>query len=147
MGSAVRSLAHGGAATQTAWGDRYELVVDEPYVKVQGRWCHLYRAIDRDGNLVDCRLSETRDSEAAHAFFIEAREVTETTPERVTRDGHDSYPGVVRNELGEKILHRTNRYLTNLVEQDHRDIKQRYRPLRSLGLFFRPRISVALMAS
>ncbi len=27
--------------------------VDETYVKVSGRWCYLYRAIDRDGNLVD----------------------------------------------------------------------------------------------
>jgi len=30
--------------------------VDETYVKVKGTWCYLYRAIDRDGNLVDCRL-------------------------------------------------------------------------------------------
>jgi len=37
-------------------------VVDETTVKVGGRWCYLYRAIDRAGNLVDCRLSETRDA-------------------------------------------------------------------------------------
>jgi transposase-like protein len=35
--------------------------VDETYVQVQGRPCYLYRAIDRDGNLVDSLLSETRD--------------------------------------------------------------------------------------
>ncbi|GHP00304.1 hypothetical protein KSF_103510 [Reticulibacter mediterranei] len=29
--------------------------VDETYVKVRGKWCYLYRAIDRDGNLVDSR--------------------------------------------------------------------------------------------
>ena len=34
--------------------------VDETYIKVHGRWCYLYRAIDRDGNLVDSLLSETR---------------------------------------------------------------------------------------
>lgn len=27
--------------------------VDETYIKVKGKWCYLYRAIDRDGNLVD----------------------------------------------------------------------------------------------
>jgi transposase-like protein len=32
---------------------------DETYVKVAGKWCYLYRAIDRDGNLVDVYLSET----------------------------------------------------------------------------------------
>jgi putative transposase len=31
--------------------------VDETSVKVQGKWCSLYRAMDRDGNLVDSMLS------------------------------------------------------------------------------------------
>ena len=30
--------------------------VDETYIKVNGKWCYLYRAIDQDGNLVDSRL-------------------------------------------------------------------------------------------
>src|ERR1700692_3031633 len=34
---------------------------DETYVKVKGAWCYLYRAIDRDGNLVDTLLSDKRD--------------------------------------------------------------------------------------
>src|SRR5258708_38816857 len=29
--------------------------VDETYLEVRGKWCYLYRAIDRDGNLVDSR--------------------------------------------------------------------------------------------
>jgi len=41
--------------------------VDETYVRVQGQWQYLYRAIDRDGNLVDVRLSDTRDLAAAEA--------------------------------------------------------------------------------
>jgi hypothetical protein len=36
--------------------------VDETYLKVKGKWCYLYRAIDRDGNLVDSLLSATRDT-------------------------------------------------------------------------------------
>ena len=43
--------------------------VDETYLKVSGRWAYLYRAIDRDGNLVDTMLSEHRDMAAAQAFF------------------------------------------------------------------------------
>ena len=42
---------------------------DETYVKVDGRWCYLYRAIDADGNLVDSMLSETRDMDTAKRFF------------------------------------------------------------------------------
>ena len=35
--------------------------LDETYVKVAGRWCSLYRAIDREGVLLDSMLSEHRD--------------------------------------------------------------------------------------
>jgi len=42
---------------------------DETYVKVDGRWCYLYRAIDANDNLVDSMLSETRDMDAAKRFF------------------------------------------------------------------------------
>jgi DDE domain len=34
-----------------------------------GKWCYLYQAIDHDGNLVDSRLSEKRDMDAARQFF------------------------------------------------------------------------------
>jgi putative transposase len=43
--------------------------VDETYIKVAGQWQYLYRAIDRDGSLVDVYLSKARDQEAAEAFF------------------------------------------------------------------------------
>ena len=46
--------------------------VDETYVKVHGQWHYLYRAIDREGNLVDPMLSATRDLAAAKAFFQQA---------------------------------------------------------------------------
>jgi putative transposase len=47
--------------------------IDETYLKVQGRWVYLYRAIDRSGALVDVMLSETRDMAAARAFFRSAK--------------------------------------------------------------------------
>ena len=103
--------------------------VDETYVKIQGRWCYLYRAIDTSGALVDVRLSETRDMAAARAFFRSAKAVTGITPARVTTDGHDSYPRAIDTELGGHVRHRTNRYLNNRIEQDHRGIKGRYQPM------------------
>jgi putative transposase len=32
--------------------------VDETFIRVRGQWRYLYRAIDRDGALVDVMLSE-----------------------------------------------------------------------------------------
>src|SRR3954462_8892427 len=65
-------------------------------------------------------LSETRDMKAAKAFFSSAKAVTAITPTKVTTDGHDSYPRAIRSELGRHVKHRTSRYLTNRLEQDHR---------------------------
>jgi putative transposase len=102
----------------------------ETYIKVQRRWYYLYRAIDTAGALVDVRLSETRAVAAATAFFQSAQAVTGITPARITTDGHDTYPRVIRIELGEGLRHRTNRCLSNRIEQDHRDIKGRNQPMR-----------------
>src|SRR5690349_19289756 len=104
--------------------------VDETYIKVQGRWCYLYRAIDSTGALVDVLFSERRDMKAARAFFRSAKAVTGITPDRVTTDGHDSYPRAIRTELGKRVRHRTSRYRNNGLEQDHRGLKGRYRPMR-----------------
>ena len=90
--------------------------VDETYLKVGGRWCYLYRAIDRTGALVDVLFSEHRDMKAARAFFRSAKAVTGLTPDRVTTDGHDSYPRAIRTELGKGVRHRTSAYLNNIVE-------------------------------
>jgi putative transposase len=78
---------------------------------------------------VDVLLSETRDKAAAEAFFRSVRTVTGWVPERVTPDGHDAYPAASKAVLGEEGHQRTNRYLNNHLEQDHRGIKQRIRPM------------------
>jgi putative transposase len=92
--------------------------VDETYVKVKGAWCYLYRAIDRNGNLVDTMLSEKRDLLAAKTFFQQAITTVGHKPDRVTTDEHPAYRRAVRRVLGRKVLHRTSQYLNNRIEQD-----------------------------
>ena len=62
--------------------------IDETYVKVSGRWCYLYRAIDRDGNLLDSMLGEQRDKAAARRFLRRLLESTAQKPLRLTTDKH-----------------------------------------------------------
>ncbi len=86
-------------------------------------------------NLVDTMLSQTRDLVAAKAFFKQAIRTVGHKPDRVTTDKHASYPRAIQHTLRRKVLHRTNQYLNNRVEQDHRGVKQRYYPLRGFGSF------------
>jgi putative transposase len=108
---------------------------DETYLRVEGRWCSLYRAIDRDGNLVDALLREQRDMAAARRFFAQALDLVGQAPAQVTTDGHDAYPRAIHETLGDGVIHRTSRYKNNRIEQDHRGVQQRYYPLRGFGAF------------
>jgi transposase-like protein len=63
--------------------------------------------------LVDVMFSEHRDMAAAKAFFQSAKTVTDVTPDRVTTDGHNSYPRAIRTKFGKGVKHRTSRYLNN----------------------------------
>ena len=62
--------------------------VDETYLKVRGRWVYLYRAVDKEGNTVDFRLSPKRDVAAAKAFFRKALRTQGRAPLRITLDGY-----------------------------------------------------------
>ncbi len=109
--------------------------LDETCVKVAGRWCHLYRAIDREGELIDSMLSEHRDKHAARRFLRRLVEVAGGKPQRATTDHHPAYRKAIRWILGRKVLHRTNQYLNNCTEQDHRGVKQRAYPMPDFGRF------------
>lgn len=109
--------------------------VDETYVRVHGQWCYLYRGIDENGNLVDVRLSKTRDMEGTKAFFVRAREIADNLPDRVETDGLASYPRAVAEELGPQVEHEVLPCTENEIEQSHRGIKHRYYPMLGFGEF------------
>ncbi|WP_257144351.1 IS6 family transposase, partial [Bacillus pseudomycoides] len=43
--------------------------LDETYIKIKGKWCYLYRAIDKEGQTLDIQLRQKRDTQAAYAFM------------------------------------------------------------------------------
>ena len=109
--------------------------VDETCIRVNGRWCYLYRGIDEHGNLVDVRLSATRDMAGTQAFFAQAAELHETSPERVATDGLAAYPRAIEEELGQDVEHEVRPCTANPVEQSHRRVKYRYYPSLGYGEF------------
>ena len=109
--------------------------LDETYIKVGGGWRYLYRAIDREGNLLDSMLSEHRDKHAARRFLRRLLDSAGRKPLRMTTDKHPAYTKVIRWIVGRKVLHRHNQYLNNRMEQNHRGIKQRYYPMLGFKQF------------
>jgi transposase-like protein len=109
--------------------------VDETYIKVKGQWMYLYRAVDSEGNTIDFYLSKSRNHKAAKRFFKKAlRSFHVSKPRIITVDKNPAYPIAIeqlkkekRIPIGTKI--RGIKYLNNIVEQDHRFIKKRIRPM------------------
>ena len=113
--------------------------VDETYIRVRGEWKYLYRAVDYQGNTVDFLLSEQRGIAGAKRFFVSAIEKN-GVPEKITLDGHAATHTAVDELKGSAILPmdvcvRTSKYLNNLIERDHRRVKQRVYPMLGFKRF------------
>jgi transposase-like protein len=122
--------------------------VDETYVKIRGAWTYLYRAVDREGQTVDFRLSTNRDVKAAKAFFRKALKTQGRPPVSITLDGYAASHRAVR-ELPEQSPRwkdtrlRSSKYLNNMIEQDHRGVKSRIKPMLGFKLFDSAAVTIA----
>lgn len=108
--------------------------LDETYIKVKGKWCYLYRAIDKEGQTLDVQLRQKRDTQAAYAFM---KRLVRTfgEPTVLTTDKASSLASVFKKlkeiDLYKNTFHCTIKYLNNIIEQDHRHVKRQFS--RSLG--------------
>lgn len=115
--------------------------VDETCIKVGGEWKYLYRAVDSEGNTLDFMLSAKRDGKAAARFFRKVLGAKHTqTPRVITVDKNAAYP-VAMDELKEdptlkaETELRQRKYLNNVIEQDHRNIKRIVKPMLGFQSF------------
>ena len=117
-------------------------------MKVRGQWTYLYRAVDHDSKTVDFRLSARRDVAAAKAFFRKAIGRQQRPPRTITLDGYAASHRAVRELKGNGLLPeamrlRSSRFLNNLVEQDHRNVKLRIRTMLGFKAFRNAAITIA----
>jgi transposase-like protein len=63
-------LADAARFARHAPGSRWH--VDETYIRVNGVWRYVYRAVDQYGQVIDALISARRDAEAARPFFRRA---------------------------------------------------------------------------
>src|SRR5919112_90988 len=120
-------------------GTSYRL--DETYVKVGKEWKYLYRAIDSTGQTIEFMLSARRDVSAANRFFRKLmRADHRRLPFTIGTDKHASYPEAFSTSVRENVLPpdcklRRVKYLNNVIEQDHRAIRRRWRAMQCFRSF------------
>nr|WP_092780642.1 IS6 family transposase [Jannaschia pohangensis] len=124
------------ASTDRSWR------MDETYIRVKREWVYLYRAVDKFGKTLDFMLSKRRNKPAATRFFARALEMN-GLPRKIVIDRSGA------NTAGITAINRMLKsfgcpipiemirikYLNNMVEQDHRTIKKRIRPILGFKSF------------
>ena len=111
--------------------------MDETYIKVNGEWKYLYRAVDKEGNTIDFLLRAKRDKAAAMRFFKKAMRQS-GDPEKVTMDKSGANKAAMDeiNKGRETTIEvRQIKYLKNIVEQDHRAVKRITKPMLGFKSF------------
>ena len=103
--------------------------MDETYIKVGGKYRYLYRAVDKFGNTVDFLLTKRRMLGSVQLFLRKAIR-NNGKPRVVNIDKSGANKSGIRTINRDlltvrKIRIRQCKYLNNIVEQDHRNIKRR----------------------
>ncbi len=109
-------------------GDRW--FVDATYVKVNGVWRYVYRAVDQHGQAIDILVSKRRDIASA-SRSITASLLAHRTPVEVITDRAPALANVIE-DLIPAVFHNTGQYENNRCACDHGTLKARLRPIRGL---------------
>ena len=105
--------------------------LDETYINIKGRDRLLYRAVDSIRQTIDFLLTDRRDAAAAKRFLRRALlNEGNSMPHVIDVDKNPAYSRALDDLKGEGAISRRCRlrqckYLNNLVEQDHRNVKRR----------------------
>ena len=122
--------------------------VDETYIRIKGRWCYLYRAVDSTGATIDFVPSGLRDATADQHLFRKAlTDPAHPQPRVINTDPAHLYGVAISGVKQEGILrqrcrHRPVQYLNNILEQDHRAIKRRVKAKQGFREFHAARRTI-----
>ena len=116
-------------------GNRWRL--DETYIKVKGEWTYFYRAVDKQGGTIDFLLTAKRDKKAALRFLTKAINRNDK-PGLINIDKSGANAAAIHDynhDHCKRIKIRQCKYLNNIIEQDHRRIKRKCRPMLGFKSF------------
>jgi len=107
--------------------DKWHL--EEVQLKIKGKRHWLWRAVDRQGVVLDILVQQRRDQHAAETFLRRVINATGSEPRVVITDKLLSYLPALRRVLP-NVDHRRHKGLNNRAENSHQPTRQRERLMR-----------------
>jgi putative transposase len=97
-------------------------------VKVNGKLCYLWRAVDHGGEVLEAVVTSKRDKAAALKLL---RRIMKKygRPRKIVTDGLCSYPAAMK-EIGNADRHKVGRRLNNRAENSHQPFGRRERAMQ-----------------
>ena len=120
--------------------------LDEVYVKINGVQHYLWRAVDHEGEVLECYVTKRRDRKAALRFLKKAMK-RYGNPEVIVTDRLRSYRAAMKL-IGNEGRQETARWANNRAENSHQPFRRReramlrFRQMRSLQKFISVHASV-----
>jgi transposase-like protein len=104
--------------------------LDEMVVRINGKRMWMWRAVDREGEVLDVLVQKRRNKAAALKLLRKLLRNQGFVPERIVTDGLPSYKAAMR-ELDCKDRHRPGRLRdNNRVENSHLPVRRRERKMQ-----------------
>jgi putative transposase len=128
-----RRVAHMSAYPQWRWH------LDEVFVKVNGKLCYLWRAVDHEGEVLEAVVTARRDKAAALKLLKQIMK-RYGAPRSVVTDRLRAYSAAMK-EIGAADRHEVGGRLNNRAENSHRPFRrreramQRFRSMKTLQKF------------
>ena len=128
-----KRVAHMRAYPQWRWH------LDEAFVKINGKLCYLWRAVDHEGEVLESVVTAKRNKAAALKLLKRIMKKY-GQPRIVVTDGLCSYPAAMK-EIGNADRQEVGRRLNNRAENSHQPFRrreramQRFRSMKTLQKF------------
>jgi putative transposase len=113
--------------------------LDEVFVRVNGKLCYLWRAVDHEGEVLEAVVTSKRDKPAALKFLKRIMKKY-GRPRKIVTDGLRAYSAAMK-EIGNADRQEVGRGLNNRAENSHQPFRrreramQRFRSMKTLQKF------------
>lgn len=108
---------------------RRQVALDEVFLKINGRLHYLWRAVDRDGDVLDILVQSHRDKKAVKKFFRKLLKGLQYVPRVIITDKLRSYHAAIAEVLP-GVEHLQQKYQNNRAENSHQPTRLRERVMR-----------------